>query len=97
MDAVLQVAGPVNAQPVGHPDVPRRAVGIGDFIEHTEGSNTGRVSYSGGGNETENKIIGLVDVHVLLGNIHQDGLRPSVGWRTIVRRGAVVSCGGGSG
>lgn len=53
MDSILQAASPVNAEPIWHPDVPCRAVGVGDLVQNTEVPHPCGIVHARGGDETE--------------------------------------------
>ena len=72
MDAVLQSAGIVNAEPIGHPNIPGGSVGIWDFIQHMEYAHARGIAHAGRGDEAVNELSILICVQVLLRNARED-------------------------
>lgn len=73
MNAVLQVvAHVVDTHPIRHPETPGIAPCIGNFIKDFKIARQGGVVPPGRNVETEHKLIILVSIQVLLGDIHQD-------------------------
>ena len=79
MDPILQAAGPVNAQPIGHPNIPGRTESVRDFVEHAKGPWASRVIYPGRSDKAIYQCIPFI-LHMLLGDIDQDIFRTAVCW-----------------
>jgi len=71
--AVLQVSGPIDAQPVRHPDIPVAAIGIRDLALDVVVAGLGVQSGKAGrSDEAEYQAVALIGIQVLLGDIHHD-------------------------